>query len=113
MRGINTCKAFALGLTACLLAFSQQPAAAETVKFTLLLVNDFYKMNEEKGRGGMARLAAAVKAERARGGNLIIRYAPQILPVLDEMGGALNLADELWASDALVVSRKVVMRGCN
>ena len=46
----------------------------------------------------------------ARGGNLILRYAPQILPVLDEMGGALKLADELWASDALVVSRKVVMR---
>ena len=45
-----------------------------------------------------------------KGGNLIIRYAPQILPVLEEMGGALNLADELWASDAPVVSRKVLMK---
>ena len=49
--------------------------AAEPVRFTLLLVNDFYKMNEEKGRGGMARLAAAVKAERARGGNVLFAHA--------------------------------------
>ena len=45
-----------------------------------------------------------------KGGNLIIRYAPQILPLLDEMGARLKLADELWASDALVVRRKVVMK---
>ncbi len=45
-----------------------------------------------------------------KGGNLLIRYAPQILPLLDETGARLKLADELWASDAPVVSRKVVMR---
>ena len=41
-------------------------AAADTVRFTLLLVNDIYRMGEEKGRGGFARLAAVVKAERER-----------------------------------------------
>ena len=74
MRTINKCKALALGLAAFLLVFSPHLAAAETVKFTLLLVNDFYKINEEKGRGGMARLAAAVKGERAKGGNLIFAH---------------------------------------
>ena len=55
-------------VAACLVLAALAPAAhAESVKITFLLVNDFYKMNEEKGRSGMARLAAAVKAERAKG----------------------------------------------
>lgn len=43
-------------------ALGQAPRAT----FTLLLVNDIYKMGEERGRGGFARLNAIVKAERAR-----------------------------------------------
>ncbi len=42
-------------------------AAAEGLKLTFVLVNDFYKMSEEDGRGGIARLAAVVRAERAKG----------------------------------------------
>ncbi|WP_375460421.1 bifunctional metallophosphatase/5'-nucleotidase [uncultured Enterovirga sp.] len=44
-----------------------QPAGGLPPTFTLLLVNDIYKMGETKGRGGFPRLAAIVKAERARG----------------------------------------------
>ncbi|MES1155071.1 MAG: metallophosphoesterase, partial [Pseudorhodoplanes sp.] len=45
--------------------------AAQTSKLTLVLVNDIYLMNEETGpdgrkRGGFPRLAAVVKAERAK-----------------------------------------------
>ena len=61
-------------LAGALLAMTQAAALAESVKVTFLLVNDFYKMNEEKGRGGMARLAAAVKGERAKGGNVIFAH---------------------------------------
>jgi 2',3'-cyclic-nucleotide 2'-phosphodiesterase (5'-nucleotidase family) len=43
------------------------PATAPDPTFTLLLVNDLYQMAEVDGRGGFARLAAIVKAERARG----------------------------------------------
>ena len=57
------------------LAALASAARAESVTITFLLVNDFYKMNEEKGRGGMARLAAAVKGERAKGGNVIFAHA--------------------------------------
>jgi 5'-nucleotidase / UDP-sugar diphosphatase len=52
-------------------------AAAEAPKttFTLLLVNDIYKMAPDKGRGGFAKLAAIVKAERARGVPLLFAHA--------------------------------------
>ena len=54
-----------------------QPHGAETAPptFTLLLVNDIYKLGESKGRGGFARLAAIVKAERARGGPVLFCHA--------------------------------------
>ncbi|HET7716378.1 MAG TPA: bifunctional UDP-sugar hydrolase/5'-nucleotidase [Bauldia sp.] len=44
------------------------PALAETVTLTFVQTNDIDRMEEEDGRGGFARLAAVVKAERARGG---------------------------------------------
>jgi 2',3'-cyclic-nucleotide 2'-phosphodiesterase (5'-nucleotidase family) len=58
-------------------------AAAETVAaeptFTLLLVNDVYRMSEVEGRGGFARLNAIVKAERARGVPLLYAHAGDTL----------------------------------
>jgi 5'-nucleotidase/UDP-sugar diphosphatase len=50
-------------------------SAADTVQFTLVLVNDIYKMGEEKGRGGFARLAGIVAAERARSKNVLVFHA--------------------------------------
>lgn len=50
-------------------------ALAETVNVTFLLTNDIYKMSGGKTRGGFARLAAIVKAERASGGNVIYAHA--------------------------------------
>ena len=49
--------------------------AADAVRLTFVLVNDVYKMNEAAGRGGMPRLAAVVKAERARSRNVIFAHA--------------------------------------
>ncbi len=43
-------------------------------------------------------------------GNVIIRYAPHILPLLHEGGEELPLADELWATGGHIMSRKVVMK---
>ena len=42
-------------------------AAPDAVRVTFVLINDIYKMSEDEGRGGMARLAAVVRAERAKG----------------------------------------------
>src|SRR4051794_15286269 len=50
-------------------------AAPANTTFSLLLVNDIYKMSEDKGRGGFARLAAIVKAERAKGVPMLFVHA--------------------------------------
>ena len=54
-------------------------AAAEHVDVTFLLASDIYKMSEEKGRGGYARLASVIHRERAKGGNLIYVHAGDAL----------------------------------
>ena len=64
------------------------PAHAETVNLTFLLTNDIYNV-EDTGRGGFARLNAVVKAERAKGGNVIYAHAgdlisPSLLSGLDQ-----------------------------
>jgi 5'-nucleotidase/UDP-sugar diphosphatase len=53
---------------------SAEPAA--TARITFVLVNDIYLMSDQmvfdgESRGGFARLAAVVRAERTRGGPLI------------------------------------------
>jgi 2',3'-cyclic-nucleotide 2'-phosphodiesterase (5'-nucleotidase family) len=50
-------------------------AAAANTTFSLLLVNDIYKMSDDKGRGGFAKLAAVVKQERARGVPMLFCHA--------------------------------------
>ncbi|HNB29021.1 MAG TPA: bifunctional metallophosphatase/5'-nucleotidase, partial [Alphaproteobacteria bacterium] len=64
---------FILSLAALLLAAA--PALAEEVKVTLLLTNDIYKLDGAGPRGGFARLAGVVAAERAKAGNLIYAHA--------------------------------------
>jgi 5'-nucleotidase/UDP-sugar diphosphatase len=56
-----------LRLAAAVLALvvSASPALAQQAKVTFILTNDVYQMSEEDGRGGMARLASVVKAEKA------------------------------------------------
>jgi 5'-nucleotidase / UDP-sugar diphosphatase len=65
------------------------PAWAGEVRFTLLLTNDIYKVDNRSGRGGFARLNAVIKAERAKGGNVIYAHAgdlisPSLLSGLDQ-----------------------------
>ncbi|MEH3145783.1 MAG: bifunctional UDP-sugar hydrolase/5'-nucleotidase [Methylobacterium frigidaeris] len=47
--------------------------------FTLVLVNDIYRMGTEDGRGGFPKLAAIVKAERARGVPVLVCHAGDTL----------------------------------
>src|SRR5437867_979951 len=59
-------------------------AAAETTRVTFVLVNDIYQMGDQvtpdgRRRGGFARLAAVVKAERAKGGNVILAHGGDTL----------------------------------
>lgn len=66
-------------------AMAQQPAPS----FTLLLVNDIYKMSDEKGRGGFARAAGIAKAERAKGVPVLFChagdcYSPSLMSGFDQ-----------------------------
>lgn len=66
-------------LTACATPAGDSVAVRERADITLVLVCDVYKMGEENGRGGMARIAAALKAEKARHGNVLIVHAGDTL----------------------------------
>jgi 2',3'-cyclic-nucleotide 2'-phosphodiesterase (5'-nucleotidase family) len=56
-------------------AGEEAQAAPANTTFSLLLVNDIYKMSDDKGRGGFAKLAAVVKQERARGIPMLFCHA--------------------------------------
>jgi hypothetical protein len=45
-----------------------------------------------------------------KGGAVLVRVAPYILPMLDEDGKAFNVADELWAANGNQVSQQVWLK---
>ena len=86
-------------------------ACAETARVTFILVNDIYLMADQmmpdgERRGGFARLAAVVKAERAQGANVIVAHAgdtlsPSLMSGLDRGERILTLTN-LIAPDIFV-----------
>ncbi len=74
-------KAFGLFAVPAAMAAGTGPVAAQAPKptVTLLLVNDIYKMSDDRGRGGFARLAAIVKEERAKGTPMLFCHAGDTL----------------------------------
>lgn len=83
--------ALASGLTLAALA----NAAAETVNVSIIVASDMDTMSGKK-RGGVARLAAVVKGERAKGGNSLFVYpgdllSPSILAGFDKGAHMIEL----------------------
>ena len=78
-------------------------AAAESTRVTFVLVNDIYVMSDQPGidgkrRGGFARLATVVKAERAKGGHVIFAHAgdtlsPSLMSGLDRGAHIMTLTN--------------------
>lgn len=64
------------------LAFAAVPALAETVTITFVQTNDIDRMEEKDGRGGFARLATLVKAERAAGPTFFVHSGDTLSPSL-------------------------------
>ena len=73
---------FATALAAAALAAVALPAFAETVTLRFVQTNDIDRMEEDDGRGGFAKLAAVVKAERAEGPTLFVHSGDSISPSL-------------------------------
>ncbi|MBM3651769.1 MAG: bifunctional metallophosphatase/5'-nucleotidase, partial [Alphaproteobacteria bacterium] len=54
-------------------------AAERVVNLAFVVFSDIYELAERDGRGGFARIAGAVKAERARSKNVIVAHAGDTL----------------------------------
>jgi 5'-nucleotidase/UDP-sugar diphosphatase len=66
------------------LALGIAPLLAQTARVTFVVLSDIYEMSgaiqpDGRTRGGMARAAAVVKAERAKGGTVIVAHAGDML----------------------------------
>lgn len=77
-----------LAILALALAFPAR-AAERAVNVTLVVFSDIYEMAERDGRGGFARIAGALRAERARAKNVIVAHAgdtlsPSLMSSLDK-----------------------------
>lgn len=76
------------------------PALAETVTLRFVQTNDLDKMEEKDGRGGVARLAAAVKAEKAKPGTTFFVHAgdaisPSLLAGIDKGAHMITLLNAM------------------
>jgi 2',3'-cyclic-nucleotide 2'-phosphodiesterase (5'-nucleotidase family) len=75
-------------------------AQAPQPRFTLVMVNDIDKFGEERGRGGYARVAAIVKAERARGVPVLFAHAgdclsPSLMSGFDQGAHIVEMQNKL------------------
>jgi len=94
-----------LGLT--LAVAMSSIARAETAKITFIVMNDIYLMGETampdgQRRGGFARLAAVVKAERAKGGHVMLAHggdtlSPSLMSGFDNGAHIITLGDTIRA----------------
>ncbi len=89
--------ATALVLSAAVLAAALPARAAE---ITFLVASDIDRAEADEGRGGFARLAGAIAAERAAGGHLVVAFAgdsisPSLLSGFDKGAHIVELLDML------------------
>ncbi|WP_246329241.1 bifunctional metallophosphatase/5'-nucleotidase [Chthonobacter rhizosphaerae] len=85
---------------AVLVALTGHPALAETVTLRFVQTNDLDRMGEKDGRGGLARVAAAVKAERAKPGTTFFVHAgdaisPSLLAGIDKGAHMITLLNAM------------------
>ena len=85
-------------VAASLVALSAMGASAEQVKITILGVGDIYKFEGGKTRGGMARLNAVARAERAANPNTLYLFdgdmlSPSLLSGLDKGANMIALSN--------------------
>ncbi len=73
---------FAASLVSALALSTASAALAETVTIRFVQTNDIDRMDADDGRGGFAKLAAVVKAERAAGPTLFVHSGDTISPSL-------------------------------
>lgn len=82
-------------------AFTLPASTAErVVNLTFVVFSDIYEMSERDGRGGFARVAGGLKAERAKGKNVIVAHAgdtlsPSLTSSIDKGAHIVELLNRL------------------
>ena len=76
------------------------PGFAEPVELTIVHFNDLDRMEESRGQGGVARLAAVVRAERARGSHVLVTFAgdgisPSLMSSIDKGAHMIDLLNRV------------------
>src|SRR5262245_66551156 len=79
-RSFNTLRAGLVGLS--VLISGAAALAQEAVTIRIVQTNDIDRMGPDKDRGGFAKLASVIKAERAKGNALFIHAGDTISPSL-------------------------------
>lgn len=90
---------FKLGIGAMATTALVSPLAAQApakVNVSFVHTNDIYRMGEEKGRGGVARLAAVARAEKAKNPNVFFTHggdtlSPSLLSGFDQGAHMIEL----------------------
>ena len=75
-------------------------AFAAPVELTIVHFNDLDRMEEREGRGGIARLAAVIRAERASRGHVLVTFAgdaisPSLMSGIDQGAHMIDLLNRL------------------
>lgn len=93
---------FLIGSAAGIVAAAALAPAAygETIKISFVQTNDIDRMEEDDGRGGFARLARVVAAERAKGGNVLFVHAgdtisPSLLSGIDKGAHIIDILNQM------------------
>ena len=73
---------------------------AKPVELTIVHFNDLDRMEESRGQGGVARLAAVVRAERARRANVLVTFAgdaisPSLMSAIDKGAHMIELLNKI------------------
>jgi 2',3'-cyclic-nucleotide 2'-phosphodiesterase (5'-nucleotidase family) len=75
------------------------PALAETVTFRFVQTNDLDRMEEDDGRGGFAKLAAVIAAERAEGTTFFVHsgdtISPSLLSGIDKGAHVIDILNQM------------------
>ena len=93
-------QALLAGTAVALASVAGVPASAAPENVTIVHFNDLDRMGEDKGRGGVARLASVINAEREAGGNVLVTFggdtiSPSLMSGLDEGAHMIDLLNGL------------------
>jgi len=87
-------------LTLAVVVMTGSPGFAEPVELTIVHFNDLDRMEEKDGQGGVARLAAVVKAERQRRPHVLVTFggdaiSPSLMSAIDKGAHMIDLLNRI------------------